>query len=100
MPGSAVLQFNDPFEHQKSIRNSDVELLVTARGDYRAGLTLINLHRLWMQRGWESLPRVARARLAVSRPCIFFLADPQQQPLLQSGKEVEHDHVVFYSPVV
>jgi hypothetical protein len=57
MPSSAVRTFTDPDAYHAAIQNAEVEGVVTARGEYRTELTLIRLHRLWMQRGAEiSLP--------------------------------------------
>ena len=98
MPASTVLQFNDPFEHQQSVLNGDVKLLVTAPGDYRARLTRIGLHRLFMQRGQESLPRVANVALDPGRRPIVFVDRADHAPFFHSGREVEQDQLAFCGP--
>ena len=62
MPWSKVFNFSDPFQYQSSIRAADVELYPTTRGEFRAELTQINLHQLWMQRFDEKLPQVYAGR--------------------------------------
>src|SRR5205085_820151 len=54
MPSSAVLRFTDPDAYYAAIRTAEVKGVVTTRGDYRAELTRIELHRLWMQRDRKS----------------------------------------------
>ncbi len=98
MLDSAVLTFSDPQHHQAAIRAGDVKVLVTAPGEYRADLTRIDLHRLWMQRGRETLPRIAQVNLARGRSPIFFHADTDQASSVHSGMELQSDDIMFYSP--
>ena len=37
-----------------------VDGIITARGDFRAQLTRIDLHRVWTQRGKQSLPVIIK----------------------------------------
>jgi hypothetical protein len=62
MPSISVLTFTEPDAYYAAIRTAEVDGVVTARGDYRAELTRIELHCLWMQRGVEGLPRVMNVR--------------------------------------
>jgi hypothetical protein len=55
MPSSTVRTFTDPDTYHAAIQNAEVEGVVTACGKYRTELTRIRLHRLWMQRGTETL---------------------------------------------
>ncbi|MFL5281378.1 MAG: helix-turn-helix domain-containing protein [Rhodopila sp.] len=98
MPDSAVLQFTNPFEHQASILNSDVEVLVTNRGDYYADLTRIRLHHLFMQRGREMLSHVDSGAVTGVRRPVFFLDDADQPPFFHSGRQLEQDQILFLSP--
>ena len=61
MPSSAVRTFSDADDYAASIRGGTVELTLVGRGDFNAKLTRIELHRLWMQRFSEKLPRVVEA---------------------------------------
>jgi AraC-like DNA-binding protein len=85
MPDSAVLTFTDPDAYYGNIRTAEVKGVVTVRGDYRAELTRIELHRLWMQRGVEGLPRVMNVRRRDPRVAVFFMTEQEQSPLQVRG---------------
>ena len=70
MPDSDVMTFTDPDAFYANMRRARVEGVVTRRGEYRAESTRIDLHRLWMQRGVESLPRVLDISTSGERPAI------------------------------
>jgi hypothetical protein len=63
MPQSAAFTYDDPMPYQTAIRGGEVEISVTARGNFRGKLIKIDLHNLWMQSGCENLPRVSKAYL-------------------------------------
>jgi AraC-like DNA-binding protein len=94
MARSGVAAFTDPQPYQAAVRPAQVEILVTAKGDFRAELTRVELPRLWMQRGRESLPRVVHATVSVERPPIFFLVDADQAALHHSGMDVSFGEIV------
>jgi hypothetical protein len=64
MPRSAIFRSRDPYEHQRSLRAEAVDLVVTAPGDFRGEVTRIDVDRLWLQRGRESLPRVVHSAVS------------------------------------
>lgn len=89
MPSSAVRTFTDPDEYAATVRAATVVFAVTGRGDFNAKLTRIDLHRLWMQRYSDNLPRVVDVTdLVDDRVFIFFRTKPGPS-LLQSGVEVD-----------
>jgi AraC-like DNA-binding protein len=95
MPWSKVLDFTDPFPYQSAIRAADVELYPTERGEFRAELTQINLHQLWMQRFHEKLPQVYAGKIRPGRRVIGFLTSDRQPGLQHCGVEVTpHDIVI------
>ena len=61
MPSSAVRTFSDPDDYATSIRATKAEVAVTGRGKFTAKLIRIDLHRLWMQRFSDNLPRVGHS---------------------------------------
>jgi AraC-like DNA-binding protein len=97
MPGSIVSTFNDPYEYQSWIRAGDVKVVVTEPGEFRAHLTRIDLHQLWMQRSWTLLPLIAHSAVHKSRSVILFPTDPEEAPYSCSGMEVSQGDIVFYS---
>ena len=60
MPSSADHTFTDPDMYFEGIRNLQIVGVVTSRGDFRVKVTRIDLHRLWMHRFDEGLPRIMR----------------------------------------
>jgi AraC-like DNA-binding protein len=97
MPHSAIFRSSDPYEHQRSLRAEAVDLIVTAPGDFRGEATRIDVDRLWLQRGRESLPRIVHATVSKTRNGIFFLADAQQAPTHHTGKEFPPGCMMVYS---
>jgi hypothetical protein len=97
MPQSAIFRSRDPYEHQRSLRAEAVELVVTAPGDFRGEVTRIGVDRLWLQRGRESLPRVAHSAVSKTRNGIFFLADAPQALTHHTGKEFPPGCMMVYS---
>jgi AraC-like DNA-binding protein len=94
MSGSRVLNFTDPYPYQSMFRGAQFEVLVTRSGDFRAELTQIELPRLWMQRGRESLPRIFRGSVNAERVAIGFLTDARQPAKLHCGRAVAPGDIV------
>jgi AraC-like DNA-binding protein len=76
MPSSAVRTFSDPDAYAAAIRQSTVQLTVTGRGHFAAQIVRIDLHRLWMQRFSDSLPRIAHTDSLGGRAVISFRTQP------------------------
>src|SRR4051812_27214644 len=87
-PSNTVQEFSDPHEYQSLIRAADVRINLTAPGHYRAKLTKMDLHRLWMQRGESSLPYVVHSAPRRDRGIVSFLADARQAPSRHNGLEL------------
>jgi AraC-like DNA-binding protein len=97
MSSSAYFTFTDPYAYQTAIRNGQVESFPTTRGDFRAELTQVNLHRLLMQRGHESLPGVSFWTVNPDRTAIGFLTEAHQPAILNCGTEVSPGHIIVNS---
>jgi len=97
MADSATRRFSDPEEHAAAIRAGVVRMLVTAPGAFRSELTRIDLDRLWMQRGRESLPYVSRSALHRGRSVVFFLAGADEAPILHSGMDLPPSKIVLHA---
>jgi len=98
MPTSTCARFGDPYAYQARIRASGVELVVTGRGEFRAGLITVDLHRLWMQWGCESLPRIARAAQSENRRAILFLAGRDEPAIRYRGRELTAGEILVHGP--
>jgi AraC-like DNA-binding protein len=87
MASSAVHTFNDPDEYAAKIRNTRAEVVITGRGLFTAEITKIDLHRLWMQRFSDNLPRVGHSAGTSGRTIISFRTAPGPS-LLWGGAEM------------
>src|SRR5690242_15042392 len=79
-----------------SIRNLQIDGVITKRGEFRAESTRIDLHRLWMHRFDESLPRIMRITPSGKRSLILFATDPYQPEMQVSGIEASHDQIAMF----
>ena len=95
MPSSAVRTFTDPDDYAAYIRNSTAEMTITGCGVFNAKLTRIDLHRLWMQRLSDNLPRIAHGA-DMRRPSITFRTRPGPS-LLWGGVEMRPTHIVRHA---
>src|SRR5215472_11180454 len=95
MPSSAVRSFSDPDDYVAAIRQGTVEVTVTGTGNFAAKLTKIDLHRLWMQRFSENLPRIYHVDGWGGRTIIVFRTQIGPS-LLHSGLELEPNNIVRF----
>jgi AraC-like DNA-binding protein len=72
MPTSAVWSFTDPEEFTAHVRGTRMELAITRPGRFAAKAVRIDLHRMWLQRVSESLPRAAHFQNFPGRAFIVF----------------------------
>lgn len=96
MPSSAVLRFTDPDHYAETIRASTVELTVIGRGSFAAEIVRINLHRMWMQRFSDNLPRIVHAANVTGRAIINFCTEPGPS-LLTGGLELRPGTILRYT---
>ena len=76
MPQSIVRNFTDPDAFHAAIEDTHAEGIITERGDFRAELTGIRLPQLSLQRGKESLARVASSAVDPRLFGFVFLTGP------------------------
>jgi AraC-like DNA-binding protein len=91
---STVSTFTDPCAYQDAVRSAQVEVLITARGEFRAELTRIDLHKLSLQIGRETLPRVGRGATNARRTAIYFLIGMDQAVGVHCGAEFSPGEIV------
>jgi len=96
MPQVRVFAFTDPDAYQERIRASNAAILTSGRGEFRASLAHVTFDRLWMQWGYDSLPRIARTTLDPGRAILMFLADSEQPATQIGGREMANDNLVVY----
>ena len=96
MPDSAVLTFTDPDDYAAAIRATRAEMTVTGRGQFAAKITRIDLHRLWMQRFSDNLPRVGHSAAVMGRAIISFRTHPGPS-LLWGGAEMGPTNITRHS---
>jgi AraC-like DNA-binding protein len=95
---SRVLSFGHPDAYAAAVRATDVELLVTSGGHFRAELVQVDLGRLLLQRGADSLPRIVRLSNHPKRAPIAFLADPNQASVRHDGVDVAPGEIIVFNP--
>src|SRR5215470_10608059 len=96
MPSSAVRTFTDPDDYAALIRNTKAEVTITGRGEFTAQIIRIDLHRLWMQRFSDNLPRVGHSAGGSGRAIISFRAQPGPS-LLWGGTEMRLTNLVRHA---
>jgi AraC-like DNA-binding protein len=96
MPSSAIRLAVDPEEYRAAIRPSSVEFAVIERGRFGASLARIDLTKLWLQRGRETLPRIWHAPPTSERRILSFLAAGPST--VRNGAEFRPGDIAVHSP--
>jgi AraC-like DNA-binding protein len=94
MARSSVVKFADPQSYQAAVYPAQVEILVTAKGDFKAELRSVEFSELWVQRGNCSLPRITNFASSADRPAIFFLTGPDKATISHSGRDFGPGEIV------
>jgi hypothetical protein len=71
-----VHTLTDPGDYAAAIRTTTIDLTVTVRGHFIGKRTRIDLHRLWMQRLSENLPRTLHSAFVTGRAIVTFRTEP------------------------
>jgi hypothetical protein len=96
MPSSVVQTLSDADDYVTAIRQGTVEVTVTDSGNFAAKLTESDLHRLWMQRFTENLPRIYRVDGWGERAIILFRTQAGPS-LLLDGRELQPNDIARFS---
>jgi AraC-like DNA-binding protein len=88
---SRIATFTEPDEFAAAVRGSDMDFLITAKGDFRAEVLTIEANRLWMLRNETVLPAVARHSISSERAAILFRATSAPRVIYHNGKELPPD---------
>jgi AraC-like DNA-binding protein len=85
---STALGFSDPPSFQTAISTADLELLPTARGQFRAELIKVCMDQLWMQRFYQNLPLIAAGAMKPGRRVFTFFTSAEPATMRHCGMEV------------
>ena len=88
MARSTALCFSDPLSFQAAISTADLELLPTARGQFRAELTKVCMDQLWVQRFYQNLPLVNAGAMKPGRRVFTFFTSAEPQAMRHCGMDV------------
>src|SRR5215471_8698238 len=97
MPGSGTSTFIDPDDYQASLDRVPLDLLlVTSRGEFKAGVTSARLNHLYLLSSEEYFPRIAYVSLS---PALVFVGFPTRSspPIIWSGVELHPGEIVLHS---
>jgi len=72
------------------------DLVVFDRGAFNATLAIVNVGRVWLQSGRESLARIMHIAIEDPWRSLAFLADWQAAPIIQSGAEFGDGDLVSF----
>jgi hypothetical protein len=95
MPASST--FVDPCAYQEAVRSARVQVVITGQGYFRSELTCIDFHRLSIQRGQETLPRVGHGATKPERTAIYFVDGANQAAGRHCGVDVSPGTLVINS---
>jgi AraC-like DNA-binding protein len=96
MPKNGTFDFSDPDDFRANLRGSGIDLVLTACGDFKARLTLVELRQLRLLSVREERTRIAYVSLAPELVFVTFAAKAGR-PLIWGGVELETEDVVFHS---
>ena len=96
MPSIAVRTFTDPVDYFTGIRNLQIVGIVQRRGKFRAESTRIDLHRLWMHRFDEDLPRIMKVTPSGTRAGVLFALCTAQPTMQVNGIETSLNQVAKF----
>ncbi len=95
---STVARFVDPDEYQAVVRAPGLALYVTERGPFQADLTQIEFDEVWMQRGEDSLARIANLDNFQDRGTLVFPVGPERASTRYNGLDFCEGEMVAFAP--
>ena len=96
MPSSDVRTFSDPGAYAAAIRATTIDLTVMERGRFIGKRTRIDLHRLWMQRLSENMPRVVHSAFVAGRAIVTFRVRTGPD-LAWGGAELQPSNIIRHT---
>ena len=95
MPGSGTRTFVEPDHYEASLRQAQIEIVISLSSKFKASLTWAELHDLQVLRCEEDFPRVAYVSLAPQLSFVTFPARSGPQPVW-GGTELRPGEIVFH----
>lgn len=90
--------FSDPYQYEHAVRAANVTGFSAERGTFEADLLQVDLDRLWIQAGSETLPRSTHITLSTERAPIFFLIGPGEPAVQTSGIDIKPGMIMMLGP--
>ena len=87
MASIKALCFSDPLSFQAAISTADLQLLPTARGQFRAELTKVCFDQLWMQRFNQNLPLINAGAMKPGRRVFTFFTSAEPAAMRHCGMD-------------
>jgi len=84
------LTFTDPQDYRSRLRGADQQVMILARGEYRAELTHLDFGNVLVQRSRQILPHVAIAGAHPELTSIVMLSDAHQPEIRINGVDAGH----------
>src|SRR5580693_2478591 len=82
MPGSVTSVFSEPGDFEAALREEgSLGLLITGRGQFRARLTQVKLHRLRLSAAEEQLSRIAFIAVPANLILVSLPIDSRRAPI-------------------
>jgi AraC-like DNA-binding protein len=96
MPGSGTRTFLEPDQYEASLRQAQIELVITPRGEFNARQSWVELHNLQLLRCEEDHPHIAY--LSLASPLVFVGFPTNSGPLpVWGGCEMQTGEIMFHS---
>lgn len=96
MPGSGTRTFLDPDHYEASLRQAQIDLIITCWSQFKARLTWAELHHLQLLRCEEDFPRIGYVSLAPRLVFVGFPAPSDPLPVWW-GRELQAGDIMFHS---
>jgi AraC-like DNA-binding protein len=97
LASSKTSTFTDPDLYRQAVRGVKAEVVIVGKGNFRGELSAIDFKQLWMQRGHESLARVAWIKTTATRASMTFATDTNQGAFSDNGLEVSPGEIILRS---
>jgi AraC-like DNA-binding protein len=96
MPGSGTRTFLEPDQYEASLRQAQIELVITPHGEFKASLTWVELYNLQLLRCEGDHAHTAYLSLASPLVFVGFAANSGRLPVW-GGCEIQTGDIMFHS---